>query len=85
MQYERIFDDDQRDFLVRCLQNYPEKRATAEELLSHPWIVKNEQERQRQFAEAREVRHNFACQVKRNYKSIMAMSEYECDILRALY
>ena len=32
-QYERIFDDDQRDFLIKCMQPDPAKRATAEELL----------------------------------------------------
>ena len=44
-QYERIFDEDQRDFLIKCLQTDPEKRATAEDLLKHPWIEKNEKER----------------------------------------
>lgn len=85
LQYERIFDDDQRDFLIKCLQTDPEKRASAEELLQHDWIVKNEKERQAQFDEAREVRQDFAKQVKRNYLNLMSMSEFELDLLRALY
>jgi serine/threonine protein kinase len=32
-QYERIFEEDQRDFLIKCLQTDPEKRASAAELL----------------------------------------------------
>jgi serine/threonine protein kinase len=27
------------DFLSRCLQRRPSQRATAEELLRHPWLV----------------------------------------------
>lgn len=37
------------------------------------------------FAEAREVRYNFAQTVKSNYKSILSMNEFEPDVLRALY
>jgi len=41
-QYSRIFDEDQRDFLIKCLQPDPQKRATAEQLRQHKWILKNE-------------------------------------------
>ena len=43
-QYGRIFDEDQRDFLIKCMQQDPLKRATAEELRKHKWIIKNELE-----------------------------------------
>lgn len=84
-QYEKIFDEDLRNFLVEALQPDPTKRATAQQLLSHKWIVKNEEERQRQFNEAKEVRLNFAKQVKVNYLNLMSMSEFELDLMRALY
>ena len=59
-QYEKIFDEDQKDFLIKCLQADPQKRATAEQLLEHSWITKNKLAREKEFAEAREVRINFA-------------------------
>lgn len=83
--YQRIFDDEQRDFLLKCLQPDPKKRATADELLQHNWILKNEVERQRQFTEAKEVRLDFAKTVKKNYFSMKSMSPFESDVLRALY
>jgi len=49
------------------MQHDPAKRATAQQLLKHNWVTKNEQERQKQFLEAREVRLNFANQIKANY------------------
>lgn len=33
-----IFSDELKDFLTKCLQKDPMKRATALELLAHPWI-----------------------------------------------
>ena len=42
VQYSRIFDEDQRDFLIKCMQHDPAKRASAEQLLKHNWITKNE-------------------------------------------
>ena len=83
--YKKIFDDDEKDFYIKCLQVVPNQRASAEDLLLHPWIKKNEDERQLQFAEAREVRLNFANQIKANFSSLESMSEYELDLLRAFY
>ena len=59
-QYSRIFDEDQRDFLIKCLQHDPAKRATAKELLKHKWITKNFNERQKFLTEQNEVRQIFA-------------------------
>jgi serine/threonine protein kinase len=38
---EGSFSDELRDFCSLCLNKHPSKRATAMQLLSHPWIVKN--------------------------------------------
>jgi serine/threonine protein kinase len=35
------YTDDFRDFIGRCLEKSAKKRASAIELLSHPWILKN--------------------------------------------
>lgn len=32
------------DFLMKCLTWYPERRATAQELLDHPWLVRHREE-----------------------------------------
>eukprot|EP01138_Halocafeteria_seosinensis_P014612 gb/GECG01014917.1/.p1 GENE.gb/GECG01014917.1/~~gb/GECG01014917.1/.p1 ORF type:complete len:1321 (+),score=217.69 gb/GECG01014917.1/:1-3963(+) len=37
---DRPFSDDFKDFLRKCLEKDPEKRLSAEELLSHPFIEK---------------------------------------------
>ena len=84
-QYGRIFDEDQRDFLIKCMQQDPLKRATAEELRKHKWIVKNELEVKRQHEDSKQVRLNFANQIKRNYQDLVMLSEFELDLLRALY
>ena len=83
--YKRILDDDEKDFYIKCLEVVPNRRASVEDLLLHPWIRKNEDERQLQFAEAKEVRLNFANQIKANFSSLESMSEYELDLLRAFY
>lgn len=38
---EGAFSDGLRDFCAQCLQKDPAKRATALQLLSHPWILKH--------------------------------------------
>lgn len=38
---EGSFSEEFRDFCSQCLQKEPEKRATALQLLSHPWILKH--------------------------------------------
>ena len=42
-QYSRIFDDDQKDFLIKCMQFDPKQRATVDELLNHAWITNNQE------------------------------------------
>ena len=59
-QYHKVFDEDARDFLSKCMCIDPKSRATADQLLLHSWIVKNEKERQAQLANAKEMRQNFA-------------------------
>ena len=83
-QYHKVFDEDTRDFLSKCLKIDPKSRATADQLLLHSWIVKNEKERQAQLANAKEMRQNFAIQVKQNYHALESISEFEGDILTAL-
>jgi len=38
---QELYSDDFKDFIARCLEKTPKKRASAIELLSHPWILKN--------------------------------------------
>ena len=41
VQYKKIFSDEQKDFLIKCMQDDPKNRKTAKQLLEHPWIINN--------------------------------------------
>ena len=71
--------------MIQCMQVDPTKRPTAEALLKHKWIIENDLEVKRQMEDNRQVRLNFANQIKRNYNDLVLMSEFELDLLKTLY
>jgi serine/threonine protein kinase len=42
--YPKGISDITKDFLDKCFERDPLKRATAEQLLSHPWMAANKKE-----------------------------------------